>query len=186
MEFIYKLVEYIATYLDATFAILFITYTLGRNTRITNNKIFAAITIVFIAVLGYLQDSTTDSVIQDSIIFTICFLFSIFLLNRSISRKIFVSLIFLILLTFSNMFVTYSIVSITQISIEQLCSLGVPRLFLLLLHKIVFFIFLFIASTLLRKQSITYQFCLIAAFLFAGILFSCSVLINITDRKSVV
>lgn len=180
MEFIYKLAEYIANYLDAAYGILFVTFTLGRNTRIANNKIFAAITIVFIAVLGYLQDCTTDSVIQDSIIFTICFLFSIFLLNRSISRKVFVSLIFLILLTFSNMFVTYSIVSFTQISIEQLCSPGVPRLFLLLLHKIVFFIFLFIASTLLRKQSITYQFCLIAAFLFAGILFSCSVLINIT------
>ena len=64
MEFIYKLAEYIATYLDATFSILFITYTLGRNTRITNNKIFAAITIIFIAVLGYLQDTTTNSIMQ--------------------------------------------------------------------------------------------------------------------------
>ncbi len=180
MEFIYNIAEYIATYLDMAFAILFITYTLGKNIRITNNRTFVFITIASIAILGYLQDHTTDSVVQDISIFTICFLFSLSLLDKSVGQKIIVTIVYLILLSFSNMFVTYTIVSFTQISIEQLCSPGILRLFLLLFHKIVFFILLFVASTLLRKQTITYQFCLIATLLFTGILFSCSILINIT------
>lgn len=180
MEFIYNIAEYIATYLDAAFAILFIIYTLGRNCRITNKRAFALITIVTIAVLGYLQDCTSNSMIQHFTIFTICLVFSIIYLGDSIWRKFFISIIFNLLLILTNMFVTYGIVSATQLSIEQLCSPGILRLFVLLFHKIVFFILLFVASTILRKQSITYQFCLIASLLFAGILFSCSVLINIT------
>lgn len=180
MEFIYNIAEYIATYLDAAFAILFIIYTLGRNCRITNKRAFALITIVTIAVLGYLQDCTTNSLIQDCIIFTICFVFACFLLDKSVGFKLVVAIIFLLLLTFTNMFVTYSIISIAHINIEQFCTPSVLRLFTLLFHKIIFFILLFITSSLLRKQTITYLPCLIAILLFAGILISCSVLINIS------
>ena len=180
MEFIYNIAEYIATYLDAAFAILFIIYTLGRNCRITNKRAFALITIVTIAVLGYLQDCTTNSLIQDCIIFTICFVFACFLLDKSVGFKLVVAIIFLLLLTFTNMFVIYSIISIAHINIEQICTPSVLRLFTLLFHKIIFFILLFFTSSLLRKQTITYLPCLIAILLFAGILISCSVLINIT------
>ena len=180
MEFIYNIAEYIATYLDAAFAILFIIYTLGRNCRITNKRAFALITIVTIAVLGYLQDCTTNSLIQDCIIFTICFVFACFLLDKSVGFKLVVAIIFLLLLTFTNMFVIYSIISIAHINIEQIWTPSVLRLFTLLFHKIIFFILLFFTSSLLRKQTITYLPCLIAILLFAGILISCSVLINIT------
>ena len=180
MEFIYKLAEYIATYLDATFSILFITYTLGRNTRITNNKIFAAITIIFIAVLGYLQDTTTNSIMQHFFIFVVCLVFSMIFLNHSIEWKILISIIFNLILILTNMLVIYGLVSIANISIKQLCSPGIIRLFVLISHKIIFLILLFITSILLQKHTITYSLCLIATLLFAGILFSCSVLINIT------
>lgn len=180
MEFIYNIAEYIANYLDAAFAILFISYTLGRNTRISNKKIYTIITILTVALLGYLQDSTTNSAVQDSIIFTICFVFALLFLNKSIGWKIVVTIIFLLLLTFSNMLVTYGMTSLADISVEQLCSPGTLRLFLLLFHKIVFILMLFISSLLLRKQGMAYRQCLIAIFLFAGILLSCSILINIT------
>ncbi len=180
MEFIYNIAEYIANYLDAAFAIFFITYTLGRNSRMVNKKIYPLILIVTITLLGYLQDSTTNSAVQDIIIFIICFVFALLFLNKSVGWKIVVTIVFLLMLTFSNMLLTYGITSIADISVEQLCSPGTIRLFLLLLHKIVFFLMLFISSLLLRKQIMAYQQCLIAIFLFAGILLSCSILINIT------
>lgn len=182
MEFIYKLAEYIANYLDAAYGILFVTFTLGRNTRIANNKIFVAITIVFIAVLGYLQDCTTDSVIQDFIIYTICFLFSLLFLNKSIGRKLIVTMVFLLILTFTNMLVTYSIVSIAHITIEQFCTPSMLRLFALLFHKIIFFAILLIASTFLQRQVVSFRLCLITTLLLTGILLSCSIIINISKE----
>lgn len=85
MEFIYNIAEYIANYLDAAFAILFISYTLGRNTRISNKKIYTIITILTIALLGYLQDSTTNSAYR-----TVLYLRSVLYLHYYFSTNLLV------------------------------------------------------------------------------------------------
>ena len=97
---------------------------------IVNKKIYPLILIVTITLLGYLQDSTTNSAVQDIIIFIICFVFALLFLNKSVGWKIVVTIVFLLMLTFSNMLLTYGITSIADISVEQLCSPGTIRLFL--------------------------------------------------------
>ncbi len=182
MEFIYNIAEYIANYFDAACAIIFLTCTLGKNSRISNKKVFLGIIILTVTILGYLQDTTTNSTMQHCIIFSICLIFELLFLNNSIGWKFLANIIFNLLLVFTNMFVMYILVNISHLSIEQLCTPGIIRVLVLLFHKTIFVVFLLTTSVFIRKKSIELKKHVIAMILFTGILLICSILINITKQ----